>query len=163
MLKTFSAVVSVICLLCGSLNAQGSKTSEPKVRALLLAPGGPTMDLFTLDIKTGKVSGPGLVGARGISDPFTPGALAFSFAIEDKSKENGYRPVADVTLPPEGKDFIVLLEPNGETFKTHLVRGKAPRFGNSATMFFIATDVPIGVTLGDNKVVVLPRKPSLGE
>lgn len=133
------------------------------IRALLLAPGGPTIELFTLTTESRKLSGPVLVGARGLSEPLAPGARNFAFAIPDKTKEDGYRPVASVVLPATGSDFIILLEPAGQTLKTHVVSAKSPRFGNDSTLFFNATDVPIGATLGKNKVLVPPRKPIIAE
>jgi len=133
------------------------------IRALLLVPGGPTMELYTLTAESRKVSGPVLVGARGLSDPLAPGARNFAFAIPDKTKEEGYRSVASVVLPANGSDFIILLEPAGQTLKPHVVSGRAPRFGNDSTLFFNVTDVPIGVTLGKDKVLVPPRKPIIAE
>ncbi len=53
----------------------------------------------------------------------------------------------------------MLLEPAGEKLKAHIVSENAPRFGNNSTMFFNASGLPIGVTLGENRTVVPPRKP----
>ncbi len=121
------------------------------------------MELYTIATESKKLSGPVLVGARGLSEPLAPGARSFAFAIPDKSKEDGYRPVASIVLPETGSDFIILLEPAGQTFKPHVVSSKIPGFGNDSTLFFNATDVPLGVILGSNKVLVPPRKPVIAE
>ena len=163
MIRSIVAALSLAALVPGLTNAQEVKSGGMRVRALLLAPAGPTMELHTIAAETKKVTGPILIGARGISDSINPGSRTFSFAIPDAVDKTGYRSVAKVTLPPSGSDFIVLLEPAGETFKTHLVSGKETRFRNSSTMFFNATEVPIGATLGDNKVVIPPRKPVIAE
>jgi hypothetical protein len=144
-------------------NAQIEETRGLNIRALLLASGGPTINLHAIAAETGKVAGPIVVGARGISDPVSPGARLFSFAIPDTSTKSGYRPVVEVSLPETGGDFIVLLEPAEEGFKPHVVSGKAPRFGNGSTLFFNATDVPIGAILGASKILIPPRKPLIAE
>ncbi len=144
-------------------SAQEEDKPGPVIRALLLAPGGPSMELYALAAESKKLSGPFLVGARGLSKPIAPGARSFAFAIPDKSKEDGYRPVASIVLPESGNDFIILLEPAGQTFKPHVVSARAPGFGNDSTLFFNATEVTIGATLGSNKVLIPPRKPVIAE
>lgn len=121
------------------------------------------MDLFTLATETQKLSEPMLVGARGLSDPLTTGGRKFSVMIADASKESGYRSVADITLPEKGREFIVLLEPTGDNFRPHVMNAAAPSFGNGSTLFFNATDIPIGATLGNTKILILPREPTVAE
>lgn len=158
----WKTIISLIFVTTNLAFAQGNEPAL-KVRALLLAPGGLNIDLYTMVLETKKLTGPILVGARGISDPVDPGARKFSFAIPDANTESGYRPVSKIILPAAGDDFIVLLEPAGEKFEAHIVSGKSPRFKNDSMMFFNATDVPIGATLGEEKVVIPPRKPVLGK
>lgn len=164
MLKNpFFSFLTLLELLLLPLHAQSSESPGVKVRALLLVPGGPTIDLYAIAAETGKETGPILVGARGISDPLDPGARVFSFAMADPSTESGRRPVATISLPAIGNDFIILLEPAGNQFKPHLVSGQAPRFGNSSTMFFNATDHSIGASLGESRILIPPRKPVVAE
>ncbi len=139
------------------------KSSGAKSRALLLVRRSSTMELRTLATETKKTSAPILVGARGLSDPVSPGGRRFSFVIPDAATESGYRSVADVMLPEQGSDFIILLEPSGENFKAHVVIGKEPRFVNGSTLFFNATDIPIGATLGETKILIRPGDPILAE
>ena len=125
------------------------------VRALLLVPGGPVVKLHLL---SGNVAGDAVqIGARGLSDPFKPSTREFSLAIPDAKQESGFRPVANVVLPPEGKDFIILLEPAGATYKVHLVNGAESRFGADSVLFFNASEVILGATLGKTKVLIKPR------
>lgn len=132
--------------------------TEPKpagVRALLLVPGGPVVKLHPL---SGSVVGEAVqIGARGLSDSFKPGSRVFSLAIPDAKQESGYRAVANVVLPAEGKDFIILLEPANNTFKVHLVNGGEPRFGADSVLFFNATEIALAATLGREKILIKPR------
>ena len=162
MLKTLIPAILLSLWTASFANAQ-EKSSGPRIRALILAPAGATIELHTIVPGSGKISGSILVGATGVSDPIMPGARIFSFAIPDKTRETGFRAVSDVTLPAAGDDFIVLLEPAGETFKNHVVAGNEPRFKNDSTLFFNATDAQIGVTLGKGKLVIPPRKPVMAE
>ena len=135
-----------------------SAASEPGmtgVRALLLVPGGPVVKLHPL---SGSVAGDAVqIGARGLSDPFKPGTREFSLAVPDAKQEAGFRAVANVVLPAEGKDFIILLEPAGATYKVHLVNGAESRFGADSVLFFNASEVTLGATLGETKVLIKPR------
>lgn len=126
------------------------------VRALLLVPGGPVVDLYPL---SGAVAG-GVVqiGARGLSDAFKPTTREFALAVPDAKQESGYRGVAKVVLPAEGKDFIILLEPAGATYKVHVVNSRESRFGADCVLFFNATEITLGATLGKNQVLIKPRE-----
>lgn len=162
-LRTLLIATLAVLFPAPSSSAQEMEKPGLVIRALLLAPGGPSMELYTLATESKKLSGSILVGARGLSEPLAPGARSFAFAIPDKSKEDGYRPVASVVLPETGSDFIILLEPAGQTLKPHVVSAKSPGFGNDSTLFFNATEVPIGATLGSKKVLVTPHKPVIAE
>lgn len=162
-LRTLLIAILAVLFPTPSSSAQEKDKPALSIRALLLAPGGPSMSLHTLATESKKLSGPVLVGARGLSEPLAPGARSFAFVIPDKSKEDGHRSVASVVLPETGRDFIILLEPAGQTLKPHVVSAESPRFGNDSTLFFNATDVPIGATLGKNKVLVPPRRPVIAE
>jgi hypothetical protein len=147
------------------LNAQDKSAADTRVRALLLTPGGANIRLHTLAMKAdgspAEAKGPFLIGARGLSDPISPGASTFSFAIPSKTDQSGFRSVATVVLPPDSGDVIVLLEPAGEIFNPHLIRGSEPRFRGNSLLFFNATDVAIGANLGGEKFLIPPRKPTI--
>lgn len=162
-LRNLQIAIFAVLLQAQSSSAQDKDNSVLTIRALLLAPGGPSMELYTLAAGSKKLAGPVLLGARGLSKQFAPGARIFEFSISDKSEEDAYRSVASVVLPETGRDFIVLLEPVGQSLKPHIVSAKSPRFGNNTTLFFNATDVSIGATLGKNKVVIPPHKPVIAE
>lgn len=164
-MKSRTLFLAIFALLFATPCSTAQEGDKPAlaIRALLLAPGGPTMNLFTLTTDSRKLSGPVLVGARGLSESLAPGARSFAFAIPDKTKEGEYRPVASVVLPDTGSDFIILLEPAGQTLKPHIISAASPRFGNDSTLFFNATDAPIGAELGTSKVLVPPRKPVIAE
>ena len=156
----------VAACFAGSLTA----ATEPKpagVRALLLVPGGPIVKLHPL---SGGVAGDAVqIGARGLSDPFKPSTREFSLAVPDAKQESGFRAVANVVLPAEGRDFILLLEPAGATYKVHLVNGAESRFGADSTLFFNASEAPVVAVLGSEKTLIKPRMavfakaPSRGE
>ncbi len=132
-----------------------TESNSADVRALLLFAGGPVIKLRPL---TGTVLGDAVqIGARGLSDPFHPTTREFSLAVIDAKQESGFRAVASVSLPAEGKDFILLLEPAGETYKVHVVNGKDSRFGADCVLFFNASDITLGATLGASKVLIKPR------
>jgi hypothetical protein len=155
MIRLFSNVALVAACLIGSLSA-ATEPGGAGVRALLLVPGGPVVDLHPL---SGGVAGTAVqVGARGLSDAFRPAAREFSLAIPDTKQESGYRAVAKVTLPAEGRDFIILLEPAGAVYKVHVVNARESRFGADCVLFFNATEIILGGTLGANKVLIKPRE-----
>jgi hypothetical protein len=138
----------------GGLSA-GAETSGPDVRALLLVPGGPVVKLHPASGE--KVGEAVEIGARGLSESFKPAAREFSLAAPDARKESGYRMVGKVTLPEQGKDFIILLEPGKEMFKVHVVNGEERRFVADCVLFFNASDTVLGAALGESKVLVKPR------
>ena len=156
----------VAACFSGSLTA----AAEPKpagVRALLLVPGGPIAKLHPL---SGGVAGDAVqIGARGLSEPFKPSTREFALAVPDTKQESGFRAVANVVLPAEGRDFIILLEPAGATYKVHLVNGGESRFGADSTLFFNASETPVMAVLGSEKTLIKPRMavfakaPSRGE
>jgi hypothetical protein len=144
----------VAACFAGSLTA-ATESKTTGVRALLLVPGGPVVKLHLL---SGSVAGDAVqIGARGLSDPFKPGSREFSLAVPDAKQESGFRAVANIVLPAEGRDFIILLEPAGATYKVHLVNGGESRFGADSVLFFNASEVTLGATLGETKVLIKPR------
>ncbi|MCU0752481.1 MAG: hypothetical protein MUC40_05560 [Akkermansiaceae bacterium] len=146
-------LVPAICL-AGSL-CLAQEPGVAGVRALLLVPGGPVTTLYPL---SGKLAGNAVqIGARGLSESFKPVTREFSLAARDTTQESGYRPVAKVSLPPQGGDFIILLEPAGATYKVHVVNGREARFGADSVLFFNATENNLGASLGDNKFIIKPR------
>jgi hypothetical protein len=142
-------------------SAQEENIKKLAIRALLLAPGGPQMEIYTMAAETKKLAGPVLVGARGLSDPVGPGVRNFAFAVKDDTKEDGFRPIAQVVLPASGSEFIVLLEPLEQAIRCHVINGKSPEFVNDSTLFFNATDIPIGAELGNKRLLIPPRKPTI--
>lgn len=138
-----------------------AKPTGPSVRALLLVPAGPNTQLCS--VTEAKTSEPFNVGALGLSTAFYPGARSFSLGVPDKNPEKGVKNVGTVTLPESGKDFILLLEPKGEIFQPYVVDAKDPKFGAGAVMFFNASDVSIGATLGSEKSVIKPRTVTLAD
>ena len=154
MFRLLSTLLRVTACFAGSLTA-ATESNTTGVRALLLVPGGPVVKLLLL---SGSVAGDAVqIGARGLSDPFKPGTREFSLAVPDAKQESGFRAVANVVLPAEGKDFIILLEPAGATYKVHLVNGGESRFGADSILFFNASEVTLGATLGETKVLIKPR------
>jgi hypothetical protein len=154
MFRLLCNLLLVAACFAGSLTA-ATESNTTAVRALLLVPGGPVVKLHPL---SGSVAGDAVqIGARGLSDPFKPGTREFSLAVPDAKQESGYRAVANVALPAEGKDFIILLEPAGATYKVHLVNGGESRFGADSVLFFNASEVTLGATLGETKVLIKPR------
>lgn len=158
--KTYATALAILSII-PCVAAESAPVSGVNVGVMLLVPAGPTMELFSVNQNTKKVQGPILVGARGISDMFAISSRQFSFAVKDKSAESGYRAVANVIVPDSGGDFIVLLEPKGNQFRTHIINGDSLGFGNNSTLFFNATDVPLGIVLGDYKKVLPPRQPTI--
>lgn len=129
----------------------------PGVRALLLAPEGAVSTLYPV---SGETRGKGVVvGARGLSEPFHPPAREFSLMIEDNKRESGFRDAGKAALPPEGDDFIILLEPEHAAFKVHVIHGGDARFGPNGILFFNASESNIGIALGASKLLVKPRAP----
>jgi hypothetical protein len=137
--------------------ATSSSKGGPSVRILMLSNSIPNFELFNL--VDDKVSEPILVSTRGLSDPFSPGSGTFTLVIKDPKAESGYRPVGTVTLPEQGKDFILLLEPVAPAeFKPYVVNSRQPLFGADSVLFFNACDVTVGAELGDKKALIPIRK-----
>ena len=154
MFRLLFHLLRVAACCAGSL-AAATESNPTGVRALLLVPGGPVVKLHLL---SGSVAGDAVqIGARGLSDPFKPGTREFALAVPDAKQESGFRAVANVVLPAEGRDFIILLEPAGATYKVHLVNGGESRFGADSVLFFNASEVLLGATLGETKVLIKPR------
>ncbi len=148
----------IVLIFLGFISADlvGKEPDPASVRALLLVPGGPIAELHPM---SGAIVGEAIqVGARGLSEPFKPSTREFFLTMPDIKQSSGYRSVAKVALPPEGKDFILLLEPSSTTFRVHIVNGKESRFGADALLFFNATDITLGATLGNTKVIMKPRE-----
>lgn len=153
MFRRLTAVLTAACFSVGL--ALGAESSGPGVRALLLVPGGPIVKLHPM---SGETVGEAVqVGARGLSESFKPSSREFSLAIPDTKQESGYRSVGKVTLPEQGKDFIILLEPTKEVYKVHVVDSRESRFGADSILFFNASDIILGAALGSNKVLIKPR------
>jgi hypothetical protein len=144
-------------VLTGLFVAVSHAQETPKigVRALLLTPGGPTVTLHPMI--EGKVSDPVTIGARSLSDSFGAPARQFALALPDQSVEIGFRSVGEVTLPAQGKDFILLLEPTAEKFKAHVIASREPRFVADSTLFFNASETPVMAVLGSDKTLIKPR------
>ena len=154
MTHRLTLVFAIVACFFGGLS-MAAETAGPEVRALLLVPGGPVVKLHPVSGE--KVGDAVQVGARGLSESFRPAAREFSLAIPDSKKESGYRIVGKATLPEQGKDFIILLEPGSSTFKVHVVSGQEPRFGADCILFFNASDTVLGAALGRSKVLIKPR------
>lgn len=158
-MNTFIRALSVV-LFAAVLTENRATAAEPggpSVRALMLTPSGAFADFHPLSgEKVGKAV---LIGASGLSDTFKPGTRAFSLAVPDATKDSGYRAVANVLLPEEGKHFIILLEPTGDTYKVHVVNGKEARFGADGLLLFNSTKSTIGAILGSEKIIIKPRVP----
>lgn len=153
-MSRFAHLLAAACLAVNALPA--AEPAALKVRALLLVPGGPVVTLHPL---SGDKAGEAVqIGARGLSQSFSPASRGFSFALPDPSAASGFRSVAPVALPAEGKDFITLLEPAGKVYKVHVVNGKESRFGADSVLLFNAADITLGATLGPEKVVIPPRQ-----
>lgn len=153
---SFRLVVALTVAACSSFClASGAETAGPRVRALLLVPGGPVVKLHPV---SGEKAGEAVqIGARGLSESFIPAMREFSLATPDAKQESGYRSVGKVTLPEQGKDFIILLEPARETYKVHVVDGREARFGEDCLLFFNASDTVLGADLGGSKVLIKQR------
>jgi hypothetical protein len=156
MFHRFAATLT-IAACCSVFLATAAESAEPGVRALLLVPGGPVVRLHPMSGATVGEAVP--IGARGLSESFTPAAREFSLGIPDGRQESGYRTVGKVKLPEEGKDFILLLEPAKELFRVHVVNGREAGFGADCLLFFNASDTTLGANLGGSKVLVEPRVP----
>jgi hypothetical protein len=154
MSRRFSAALTAVACLYSSLTF-AEESARPGVRALLLVPGGPVVNLHPM---SGETVGEAVqIGARGLSEAFRPATREFSLATPDTRQESGYRSVGKVTLPEQGKDFIILLEPAKEVFKVHVVNGRESRFGADCVLFFNATETVLGAALGASKVLIKPR------
>jgi hypothetical protein len=154
MFHRLTAALSVAACFSACL-AFGAESAGPGVRALLLVPGGPVVKLHPM---SGALVGEAVqIGARGLSESFRPAAREFSLAIPDSRQESGYRAVGKVTLPEQGRDFIILLEPAKQVFNVHVVNGRDSRFGADCLLLFNASDTILGASLGGSKVLIKPR------
>lgn len=149
-------VVRQLVLILGIADGQ---ESQARVKMLILSPVEREMEISLIAADGGKISDPVLTGNLGLSDSVEVSGREISLAISAPAAESGFLKVGEASLPEGGTDFIVLLEPAGETFNTHVVSGKMPGFGRGDTLFFNATDMSLGATLGTRKILVPPRKP----
>lgn len=151
---TIALIVAACFSTCMVL---GEESAGLAVRALLLVPGGPVVKLHLVSgEKVGEVV---QIGAGGLSESFRPATRGFSLATPDTRQESGYRAVAKISLPEQGKDFIILLEPAKEMFKVHVVNGREAAFAADCLLLFNASDTVLGASLGGSKVLVKQRVP----
>lgn len=129
------------------------------VRAMLLMPAGRSLELQMVSAKTASAAI--IVGARGLSDPLKVTGRQFKWAMPDTRTPLGYREVANVALPETGDYFITLLEPQGEHFNVHVINGKDTNFGKDTVIVFNATPTDIGIALGEKRLRIPPRKPTI--
>jgi len=155
MLRALSHIPLAVIWFAGALSF-AAESSGLRVRALLLVPGGPVTHLHPVSGE--KAGGAVQIGARGLSQPFSPATREFILAVPDTKQESGFKAVAKVVLPAEGRDFIILLEPAGAIYKVHVVNGREPRFSADCVLFFNASEVTLGATLGPKKVLIKPRQ-----
>lgn len=149
------SILTILLPIIGFILPSAAESAAPSIRALLLVPGGAVTTIYPT---TGAVRGDGVVvGARGLSQSFRAPAREFSLAMEDKKRESGFRNVGKVSLPTDGDDFIILLEPEETTLNVHLVNSRETRFRAGSVLFFNASDESVGVTLGSSKLVIKPR------
>lgn len=154
MSRYFAAALTVVVCFYSSMTF-AEESARTGVRALLLVSGGPVVKLHPM---SGATVGEAVqIGARGLSDSFRPTTREFSLVTPDTKQESGYRSVGKVTLPEQGKDFIILLEPAKELFKVHVVNSRESRFGADSVLFFNASDTILGAALGANKILIKPR------
>lgn len=77
----------------------------------------------------------------------------FSFGI---TKDGVFRPLGRTALPPEGRDFILVMAPVRNGYKAFPVRADDPNFRGDDTMLFNFTPSKIAILLGDGKFMVAP-------
>ena len=148
----------VILHLLLTFGTAESQENQARVRMLILSPVDREMRISLIGVKGKVLTDQVLTGNLGLSDSVEVKERKISLAIPAPEEESGFLKVGEVSLPEKGKDFIVLLEPTGKTFDTHVVSGKMPGFGRGNALFFNATDTSLGVTLGARKVLIPPRE-----
>lgn len=142
---------------CAQAEASPENGKGASIRAVLLVPAASNMELVTMVGE--RISEPFNVGSSGLGQRIYPGAAAFALGVKDEAEETGFRSVGKATLPPGGKDYILLLEPvEGKYFKLHIISATGSDFASDATLFFNASGAEVGVILGSIKKVIAPRK-----
>ena len=159
----FALFTYYVCFLLGSSLAyaqkdpQEEKKDSRSVRALILAPGSPNLEMMC--VAGEKSSEPFNVGTSGLSQAFDPGTPTFSLAMKNAKSETGYRKVCEISLPANTRKAILLLIPaKANRFNIHLINDGEKSFGSDTTLFFNATAEPVGVILGQVKKILAPRK-----
>ena len=146
-----------LCVSLHTAHAQEDEGKGPAVRALLLVPGSPNMELVSIAGET--VSEPFNVGASGLSQRFYPGVAVFKLGVKDEKEETGYRSLGEATIPSGGRDYILLLEPVGdEKYNLHIIDGASQNFRANSTLFFNASEEPVSIMLGDSAKVIAPHR-----
>ena len=79
----------------------------------------------------------------------------FSYGI---TRDGVFRSLGSTELPPEGKDFILVMAPVKNGYKAFPVRADDPEFRGDDTFLFNFTKYKIAVLLGDAKFKVEPWK-----
>ncbi|MGC4016421.1 MAG: hypothetical protein QM755_18150 [Luteolibacter sp.] len=134
-----------------------AKERGPMVRALLLVPGSPNIELVT--IAEEKVSPPFSIGASGLSGNIFPGTRTFNLAVKMPSADSGFKKVASVVLPETGSNFLLLLEPQDDkSLIPHVIPDSLQRFGADSTLFFNASSSEIGAIFGTQRTLIRPRR-----
>jgi len=104
--------------------------------------------------------GPIFVGSRGLSQPFEAPSNRFILVIKDEGQENGYHPVARVTLEGTHSQYTLLLLPKGNELKTFAVNSDSKAFNTESVLFFNTADTPLAVKMDDKVTVIQPLIPT---
>ena len=131
-----------------------------RVRFVLLANGGPSVELYNFAEETTIPPEPVRVGTRSLSKPITTESRQFQLALRDASQKSGFRKTGLVTLPEVGDDFIVLLLPEDHHFTPFVVDSSATTFRPNNILFFNTTETPLAAKLDDEVTIISPRTPT---
>ncbi len=137
----------------------GAPEASPDIRLILLAKGGSNLELFFFNEGSSVPQGSVTVGTHGLSKPVTLSERHCYLALKDSAAESGFRKVGTISLPDQGKDFIVLLLPRGNEFESFLVDSDSPDFSSGRILLFNTTEMPLAAKLGDKITIAEPWTP----
>jgi len=96
----------------------------------------------TLDLPTGQLRNPIMVSAR-----------TFSYGV---TTDGVFRPLGKTELPPDGKDFILVVTPDKNGYKAFPIRTDDPDFQGNDAFVFNFTKSRLEIVIGEAKHHVEP-------
>lgn len=147
-----SLTLAFIIGLLTSLGANGQIGQKDGLQVRFLAPAVPDSGLKVALRGENSASDFTAVTTHGLSEPLFPKERKL-LLVEGTDDITTAKPIGGITLPP-GRDFLIILIPSKDKWKTKLVRLDSSKFGASTICLVNLTPKNIACTFDEDKVLL---------